>query len=83
MFLEALDQGLLVKDFAGAIAQKVWSSHQALGQEIKQEMGGVAGRRKRSAFEGLKGLRPKSKQPVAVDKPEIQDDKPRSEGRVH
>ena len=39
VFEEAPDQGLLVKDFAGAIAQKAWSSYQALGQEIKQEMG--------------------------------------------
>ncbi|MEO0376352.1 MAG: hypothetical protein AAF329_17370 [Cyanobacteria bacterium P01_A01_bin.17] len=39
VFEEAPDQGLLVKDFAGEIAQKAWSSYQALGQEIKQEMG--------------------------------------------
>lgn len=43
----------------------------------------VAVRRKRSAFEGLKGLRTQSKQPVITSKPEIQqDDKPGSEGRV-
>lgn len=39
VFEEAPDQGELVKDFTGAIAQKAWSSYQALGQEIKQEMG--------------------------------------------
>ena len=39
VFEEAPDQGLLVKDFSGAIARKAWSSYQALGQEIKQEMG--------------------------------------------
>lgn len=39
VFEEAPDQGELVKDFTGAIAQKAWSSYRALGQEIKQEMG--------------------------------------------
>lgn len=38
VFEEAPDQGLLVKNFAGAIAQKAWFSYQALGQEIQQAM---------------------------------------------
>lgn len=39
----------------------------------------VAVRRKRSTFEGLKGLRSQSKQSVVANKSQIQDDKPDSE----
>ncbi|NEQ33075.1 MAG: ParA family protein, partial [Leptolyngbya sp. SIO4C5] len=39
VFEEAPDHGALVKDVPGAMAQKAWSSYQALGAEIKQEMG--------------------------------------------
>lgn len=42
----------------------------------------VKAQRKRSAFEGLKGLRSQSKQPVAANKPQIQEDMPDTEGRV-